>query len=118
MGDMFNANPAKLEGCGKQFGDFSTRVTEIQAKASAAVVPAVSWGLIGQPIAWTAYQSMMDDFSQFMEEMAQGVSHVGNHLKGCADTYRQTDATVQQSAKQLHKDLDAAGDSIPTVGGN
>ncbi|XVV03318.1 type VII secretion target [Actinosynnema sp. CA-248983] len=104
----FQADTAKLGACGEKVAGMASRVDEIRAKAAGAVVPAVSWGLIGQPIAWTFYRSMMDDFAEFMGQLAEGVQDAGKHLSDSAQAYRAADQAVQDGLAAAARGLEEA----------
>lgn len=105
----FQADAARIAACGEKVADLASRVEGIRAKAAGAVVPAVSWGLIGQPIAWTFYRSMMDDFAEFMAQLAEGVQDAGKHLSDSAQAYQAADRAVRDGLAAATRGLDQAG---------
>jgi hypothetical protein len=98
--------------------DFGQRAQEIQNNTRSAEVPATSWGVLGQAIAWTAYRSTLDDFIDHLGKIRENAEKAGEKFRDTADHYRAADqANREMMDKIAQRLLSAKGGHLPMQGG-
>ncbi|MEU0515185.1 type VII secretion target [Amycolatopsis sp. NPDC006125] len=94
----------------------TSQVSALQQQLQDANVPAVSWGLIGQPTVYPFYQDMVDQLRSHLTQMAEGYQAIGAKLAKAADMYSAMDDGVVAAFESIGEDLDEAGRGVGEVG--
>ncbi|GAA2801770.1 WXG100 family type VII secretion target [Crossiella cryophila] len=104
MSGKLKTNPASIDSCAGKVKGLAGKADGMRGKLSAAEVPDDAWGLIGQLVVGE-YRSLLADFRDFLNRMAEGTGHAGERLGESAAAYREADESAQQTARQLKSRL-------------
>lgn len=98
-------------------GDKASDAETIQSKITSAQVPGNAWGLVGL-ITVSAYDELLGALNDHMKNMSSGIQNLSDTLKSIADNYKQNEEAINDSFKDIEKELgDAPKPPTPSAGG-
>jgi uncharacterized protein YukE len=104
MAEGFSVDTEELAQCGRRVSAMSSQAESLHGRATAAEVPARSWGLLGELTTHSKYADMQNQLTDHLSKMTSGLDNAGQRISNTADLYRETD---EYHKKQIN---DAGGD--------
>jgi uncharacterized protein YukE len=111
MGEGFSVVTEELAQCGRRVSSMSSQAESLHGRATAAEVPARSWGLLGELTTHSKYADLQNQLTDHLSKMTAGLDNAGQRISNTADLYRETD---EYHKKQIG---DAGGDGGRDTGG-
>lgn len=105
----FGVDAEAVIACGKAVDGLSAEAERIKEAASAAIVPEVSWGLLGQALTYGDYVELTDAFMDHMAKMTENLGKLGDRLSLTGEHYRDVNQAI---ADALH-DIGAQLGDVP-----
>ncbi|GAB3580580.1 hypothetical protein GCM10027445_51120 [Amycolatopsis endophytica] len=110
MSGGFSVDVAALRRTAAAAAGQTSRVDALRRSLGEADVPAVSWGLLGQPVVHTVYKDLLDQLKDHLTQMTEGYQAIGAKLTTAADRYDGMDAEVVDAFEGIGEDLDEAAE--------
>ncbi|WP_367134820.1 hypothetical protein [Saccharothrix sp. HUAS TT1] len=111
----FGVDAEAVIACGKRVDGLAAEAGKIKEAAAAAIVPEVSWGLLGQALTYGDYVELTNAFMDHMGKMTEKLGELGGRLSLTGEHYRDVNQAVADALDGIGAQL---GDvpRAPSVG--
>ncbi|WP_158844875.1 hypothetical protein [Saccharothrix deserti] len=111
----FGVDAEAIIACGKTVDGLSQEAEKIKEAARAAIVPEISWGLLGQALTYSDYVELTDAFMDHMGKMTENLGKLGDQLSLTGEHYRDVNKAVADALDDIGRQL-GQGSKPPSVG--
>ena len=111
----FGVNAEAIIACGKEVDGLAADAGKIKDAAAAAIVPANSWGLLGQALTYGDYVELTNAFMDHMGKMTENLGKLGDQLSLTGEHYRDVNQAVADALDDIGRQLGQAA-PVPSVG--
>ena len=86
------AHPEEIADCASRVRGLSGRASGLNAAATAAAVPELSWGVLGHlTTLHSNYDELLRELQSHFDKMSEGFDKIGTNLRDSAQAYRDAD---------------------------
>lgn len=111
----FGVDAAAVTKCGRDVAALARDAEKIKQEAGAAIVPEISWGLLGQALTYGDYVELTDAFMDHMDKMVERMTDLGDQLSLSGEHYRDVNQAVADALEDIGRQLGGAA-KPPSVG--
>lgn len=90
----FGVDAEAIIACGKAVDGLAAEAEKIKEAARAAIVPEISWGLLGQALTYSDYVELTDAFMDHVGKMTENLGRLGDQLSLTGEHYRDVNQAV------------------------